>query len=152
MWGSSGSYHRGLPYLDGDRVILAKQRSLHVVSNCKGEAMIEFPGFSPRSRDTFTCALADRITVRDADWRYAPLIALKHSLKPFGDSQPCQALTFALGGWRGSEFLAPHDGVKFVVGVILPDHSFAATKVVLHIGGHFAGLRFAGWNPSGNCT
>jgi hypothetical protein len=114
--------------------------------------MIAFPGFSPKSRDTLKCALADQITVRGADWRYASLIAPNGLLKPFGDSQLCQALTFADGGWRGSEFLADHDGVKIVGGVVLPDHSFAATKVVLHIGGHLAGLRFADWNPSGNCA
>ncbi len=112
--------------------------------------MIEFRGFSPKSRDTLKCVLADQITVRGADWRYASLIAPDGSLKPFEDSQLCQALTFAVGGWRGSEFLADRDGVNIVSGLVLPDHSFAATKVVLHIGGHLAGLRFAAWNPSGN--
>lgn len=114
--------------------------------------MIAFPGFSPEGRDTLKSALADQITVRGADWRYASLIALNDLLKPFGDSQLREALSFAGGGWRGSEFLAIHDGVKFVGGVVLPDHSFAATKVVLHIAGYLAGLRFAGWNPSGNCA
>jgi peptide/nickel transport system substrate-binding protein len=136
--------------LGGDRVIFAKQRSLHVVSNCKGEAMIEFPGFSPKSRDTLKCALADQITVPGVDRRYAPLSAPNGLLQPIGDSQLCQALTSTVGGWRGSESLAGQDGVKIVGGVVLPDHSFAATKIVLHIDGHLAGPRFAGWNPSGN--
>ena len=136
--------------MDDDQIIFAKHRSLHVVSNCKGEAMIEFPGFSPKSRDSLKCALPDQITVRGVDRRYAPLIAPNGFLKSIGDSQLCQALTSAVDGWRGFEFLAEHDGVKIVGGVILPDHSFAATKLVLHIGGHLADSRFAGSNPSGN--
>jgi hypothetical protein len=42
--------------------------------------------------------------------------------------------------------------VKIGGGVVLPDHSFVATKVVVHIGGHLAELRFAGWNSSDNCA
>ena len=138
--------------MDGSRAIFAKQRSLHGGSNCKGEAIIEFRGTSPRSRDTLRRALADQITVRGADRRYASHIAPNGLLKPFGDSQLCQALTIAVGGWRGSEFLADHDGVKIGGGVVLPDHSFAATKIVLHICGYLTGLRFAAWNSSGNCA
>lgn len=114
--------------------------------------MTEFRGFSPKTRDTFKCLLADRIMVRGADWRYPSLIAFNHLLKPFADSQPCQALTFSVGGRRGSEFLTCHDGVKTSGGIALSHRSFAATKVLLHIGGHLAGIWPAVPHPSDNCT
>ena len=112
--------------------------------------MIEFPGFSPKSRDALKCALADQITVPGVDRRYAPLSAPNGLLKPVGASQLCQALTSTVDGWRGSVFLADPDGVNIVGSVVLPGHSFAATKIALHIGGQLAGLQFAGWDPSGN--
>jgi hypothetical protein len=152
LWGSPDSCHQGLPYLGDYRANFAKQRSFHVESKRKGEAMIEFRGFSPKSRDALKYALADQVTMWGADWRYASLIAPNGSLNPFGDSQLCQALSFAVGGWRGSKFLAGHDGVKIVDGVVPPVHSFAATKIVLHISEQLAGLRFAEWNLSGNCA
>jgi peptide/nickel transport system substrate-binding protein len=73
-------HHEDLPYLKGYRAIFAKQQSLRVEAIRNKEAMIEFRGFPPKSRDFLQRTLGDEITVQETDWNCALLVAPGHPL------------------------------------------------------------------------
>lgn len=99
-------HHEGQPYLDGFRAIFENQQSKRVEAIRKNEAMIEFRGFPPRSRDILERALGDQITVQESDWSSYLLIVPNHLVKPFDDPRVRRALTLAVDRWGGSGHLS----------------------------------------------
>jgi peptide/nickel transport system substrate-binding protein len=124
-------YHEGLPYLDGFHAILAKQQSQRVEAIRKGQAMIEFRGFPPRSRDILRRALGDQITVQESDWNTVLLFTPNHRVKPFDDPRVRRALSLGIDRWGGSEYLSRVAVVKTVGGMVAPGHPLAATRAEL---------------------
>lgn len=78
-------YHTGKPYLDGFRATFAEQQSLREQAIRDGQALIEFRGFPPRSRDMLVRALGEQITVQESDWNAVLLVTPNHLVKPFDD-------------------------------------------------------------------
>ena len=135
-------YLEGKPYLDGFRAIFENQQSKRVEAIRKGQAMIEFRGFPPRSRDILKRALGDQITVQESDWSSYLLIVPNHLVKPFDDPRVRRALTLAVDRWGGSEYLSRITIVKAVGGVVFPGHPLAATKEELQkIAGYWPDLQ-----------
>ena len=105
-----------------------------------GEALIEFRGFPPRSRDLLKRALGDKITVQESDWNCYLLIVPNHQVKPFDDLRVRRALTLAIDRWGGARYLSRIAVVKTVGGVVFPGHPLAATKEELE--------QIAGYSPN----
>jgi peptide/nickel transport system substrate-binding protein len=120
-------HHEDLPYLKGYRAIFAKQQSLRVEAIRNKEAMIEFRGFPPKSRDFLQRTLGDEITVQETDWNCALLVAPNHLVKPFDDARVRRALTLTIDRWTGSKTLAHNTIVKTVGGIVFPGHPLGAT-------------------------
>ena len=135
-------YLEGKPYLDGFRAIFENQQSRRVEAIRKGQAMIEFRGFPPRSRDILKRALGDQITVQESDWSSYLLIVPNHLVKPFDDPRVRRALTLAVDRWGGSEYLSRIAIVKAVGGTVFPGHPLAATREELQkIAGYWPDLQ-----------
>ena len=115
-------HHEGKPYLDGFRAIFENQQSRRVEAIRKGQAMIEFRGFPPRSRDILKRALGDQITVQESDWSTYLLVVPNHLVKPFDDPRVRRALTLAIDRWGGSKHLSRIAVVKAVGGTVFPGH------------------------------
>jgi peptide/nickel transport system substrate-binding protein len=123
---NSNYYHVGKPYLDGFRAMFAEQQSLREQAIRDGQALIEFRGFPPRSRDMLVRALGDQITVQESDWNSVLLVTPNHLVKPFDDPRVRRALTLAIDRWGGSKELSKTAIVKTVGGVVFPGHPLAA--------------------------
>ncbi len=132
-------YHEGKPYLDGFRATFDNQQSSRVEAIRKGQAMIEFRGFPPRSRDILKRALSDEITVQESDWSSYLLVVPNHLVKPFDDPRVRRALSLAIDRWGGSEQLSRVAIVKAVGGTVFPGHPLAATREELE--------EIAGYSP-----
>ena len=78
-------YHAGKPYLDGFRATFAEQQAVREQAIRDGQALIEFRGFPPRSRDLLERALGDKLTVQESDWNCVLLATPNHLVKPFDD-------------------------------------------------------------------
>jgi peptide/nickel transport system substrate-binding protein len=120
-------YHAGQPYLDGFRATFAEQQSLREQAIRDGQALIEFRGFPPRSRDVLQRALGNQLTVQESDWNCVLLATPNHRVKPFDDPRVRRALTLAIDRWGGSEELSKAAIVKTVGGIVFPGHPLAAT-------------------------
>lgn len=121
-------FRAGQPYLDGFKAIFVKQQSKRVDAIRTGEAMIEFRGFPPKSRDLLVRALGDQITVQESDWNCVLLVVPNHLVKPFDDPRARRALTLALDRWGAPHDLSRIAIVKPVGGIVFPGHPLAATK------------------------
>ncbi len=134
-------HHEGKPYLDGFRAIFDNQQSRRVEAIRKNQAMIEFRGFPPRSRDILKRALGDQITVQESDWSSYLLVVPNHLVKPFDDPRVRRALTLAIDRWGGSGHLSRIAIVKAVGGTVFPGHPLAATREELQkIAGYWPDL------------
>lgn len=120
-------YHAGKPYLDGFRATFAEQQALREQAIRDGQALIEFRGFPPRSRDKLARALGDQLTVQESDWNCVLLVVPNHLVKPFDDPRVRRALTLAIDRWGGSKELSEIAIVKTVGGIVFPGHPLAAT-------------------------
>ncbi len=134
-------FTQGKPYLDGFRAIFDNQQSRRVEAIRKNQAMIEFRGFPPRSRDILKRALGDQITVQESDWSSYLLVVPNHLVKPFDDPRVRRALTLAIDRWGGSGHLSRIAIVKAVGGTVFPGHPLAATREELQkIAGYWPDL------------
>lgn len=121
-------YRTGLPYLNGFKATFAKQQSDRVEAIRNGEALIEFRGFPPKSRDDLRQRLGNQIRVQESDWNCVLLATPNHLVRPFDDPHVRRALSLAVDRWGGSEFLTLNAIVRTVGGVVFPGHPLAATK------------------------
>ncbi len=120
-------HHKGQPYLDGFKAIVATDENARVQAIEGGQADIEFRGFSPKARDELVSALGDKITVQESDWNCVLIMTPNHRRKPMSDVRVRKALTLAVDRWGGSEYLSKIAIVKTVGGIVYPKHPLAAT-------------------------
>ncbi len=121
-------HHKGQPYLDGFKSIVAPKLAVRVQAIRGDRAAIEFRGFPPKHRDDLVKALGKDITVQESDWNCVLMITPNHKAKAMSDVRVRRALTYSLDRWGGSKYLSQIAIVKTVGGIVFPNHPFAATK------------------------
>ena len=134
-------FHKGQPYLDGFKAIIAKKMSVRIQAIRGNRAAIEFRGFPPKARDDLVAALDGKIKVQESDWNCVLIATPNHQHKPFDDARVRRALTLGIDRWGGSAYLSRIAIVKTVGGVVFPGHPLAATKQELQqIAGYWPDL------------
>ena len=121
-------HHKGQPYLDGFKAIIAKKMSVRIQAIRGNRAAIEFRGFPPKARDDLVAALGDKLTVQESDWNCALFFTPNHARKPFDDPRVRRALTLAIDRQEAAKYLSKIAIVKTVGGVVFPGHPLAATQ------------------------
>jgi len=121
-------HHKGQPYLDGYKAIIAPKMAVRLQAIRADRASIEFRGFPPKARDDLVEALGNQITVQESDWNCGNIYSPNNKKPPFDDARVRRALTLAVDRWGGSEYISQIAIVKTVGGVVFPGHPLAATK------------------------
>jgi len=124
-------HHKGQPYLDGIKAIIATKMSVRLQAIQGDRASIEFRGFPPAARDDLVRALGDKLTVQESDWNCGNIIVYNHLKKPFDDPRVRRALNLAVDRWQGSKYLSKVAIVKTVGGIAFPGHPLASTEAEL---------------------
>ncbi|MFQ6022814.1 MAG: ABC transporter substrate-binding protein [Acidiferrobacterales bacterium] len=119
-------HHKGQPYLDGYKAIIAKKMSVRIQAIRGNRAGIEFRGFPPKARDDLVAALGDKLKVQESDWNCSLMFTPNHKRKPFDDARVRRALSLAVDRQEGSQYLSKIAIVKTVGGVVFPGHPLAA--------------------------
>ena len=122
-------YHKGLPYLDGDRRRSSRRsRRPGSMRSARDRGAIEFRGLPPSARDELKKELGDKIAVQESDWNCGSDLFFNHKKKPFDDVRVRRALTLAIDRWGGAPALSKIAIVKTVGGIVFPGSPLAATK------------------------
>jgi peptide/nickel transport system substrate-binding protein len=119
------------PYLDGYKAIFVRDTAARVASIRGGQALIEFRGFNPASRDDLVKALGNRIVVQESPWICNLTVSVNTEKKPFSDPRVRRALTLAIDRWGGSQALSRISLMKPVGGLLRPGSDFAAPEAEL---------------------
>ncbi len=127
----AGYHHKGQPYLDGYKAIIAPKMALRLQAIRADQAAIEFRGFPPKARDDLVKALGSKINVQESDWNCGNLLVFNTKKPPFDDRRVRRALTLAIDRWNGSKYLSKIAIVKTPAGIVFPGHELAATKAEL---------------------
>jgi peptide/nickel transport system substrate-binding protein len=121
-------YHQGKPYVDGFEAIFAKTQTLRVQAIRGDQAVAEFRGIPPKSRDDLVAALGKDVTVQESDWNCVLLVTPNQKRRPFDDVRVRRAITLAVDRWSGSKDLSKIAIVKAVGGIAFPGHPLASSK------------------------
>jgi peptide/nickel transport system substrate-binding protein len=124
-------YMKGRPYLDGYRAVFIRDTAARAAAIRGGQALIEFRGFSPASRDDLVRALGNKIRVQESPWLCNMMVAINNEKRPFDDVRVRKALSLAIDRWEGSKALSQISVMKPVGGVMRPGAEFAATEAEL---------------------
>jgi peptide/nickel transport system substrate-binding protein len=119
---------KGRPYLDGYRAVFIRDTAARVAAIRGGQALIEFRGFSPASRDDLVRALGNKIRVQESPWLCNMTVAINNEKKPFDDVRVRKALTLAIDRWEGSKALSQISIMKPVGGVMRPGAELATPE------------------------
>lgn len=119
---------KGRPYLDGYRAVFIRDTAARVAAVRGGQALIEFRGFNPASRDDLVRALGDKLTVQESPWVCNMTVAINNEKRPFDDVRVRKALTLAIDRWEGSKALSRISIMKPVGGVLRPGSAFATPE------------------------
>jgi len=124
-------YMKGRPYLDGYRAVFIRDTAARAAAIRGGQALIEFRGFSPASRDDLVRALGNKVRVQESPWLCNMTVAINNEKRPFDDVRVRKALSLAIDRWEGSKALSQISVMKPVGGVMRPGAEFAATEAEL---------------------
>ena len=124
-------FMKGRPYLDGYRAVFIRDTAARAAAIRGGQALIEFRGFSPASRDDLVRALGNKIRVQESPWLCNMTVAINNEKRPFDDVRVRKALSLAIDRWEGSKALSQISVMKPVGGVMRPGAEFAATEAEL---------------------
>ncbi len=119
---------KGRPYLDGYRAVFIRDTAARVAAVRGGQALIEFRGFNPASRDDLVRALGDKLTVQESPWVCNMTVAINNEKRPFDDVRVRKALTLAIDRWEGSKALSRISIMKPVGGVLRPGSALATPE------------------------
>ncbi len=124
-------YMKGRPYLDGYRAVFIRDTAARAAAIRGGQALIEFRGFSPASRDDLVRALGNKVKVQESPWLCNMTVAINNEKRPFDDVRVRKALTLAIDRWEGSKALSQISIMKPVGGVMRPGAEFATPEAEL---------------------
>ena len=101
-------FMKGRPYLDGYKAIFIRDTAPRVAAVRSGQALIEFRGFSPASRDDIVRALGNNVVVQESPWNCGLTVTINNEKKPFDDPRVRRALTLAIDRQEASKALFEH--------------------------------------------
>jgi len=121
----------GRPYLDGFEAIFINSMAARVAAVRGGEALIEFRGFTPSSRDDIVRQLGDEVVVQEGPWICYLNVAINNERPPFDDVRVRRALNLALDRWGASDSLSKITFIGYVGGLMRPGSEFAPSEAEL---------------------
>ena len=124
-------FMKGRPYLDGYKAIFIRDTAPRVAAVRSGQALIEFRGFSPASRDDIVRTLGNKVVVQESPWNCGQTVTINSEKKPFDDPRVRRALTLAIDRQEASKALSSISLMKYVGGLFRPGSEFAIPEAEL---------------------